>query len=108
MVSPDLTMKPTVYWADPCSVCGGSGGAFFVKSILTGKVFFCCVMCGIAWEKPPFVVTNDKSTVNPPEKFAPDGIALATKEDIVAAGMDAMIIREDFLEEWSSIKEFLD
>ena len=86
-----------LYSAGGCSVCGPAGDALFVKDRASERVFFHCPSCGCAWLTPPTVYVVE--TADPPEKFAPQGIALPTRTEIVSQGWEEAIA-EELDDEW--------
>jgi hypothetical protein len=77
------------YTAGPCSVCGEAGDALFVMCATTGRIFYYCPSCGLAWDQPTeiFIVT----TIDPINHFAPKGIRLPTADEIRQAGLEHFI-----------------
>jgi hypothetical protein len=65
---------------------------FFVKSHRTGGLFFFCPFCGVAWNYPPTFPVLDE--MDPLEHFAPEGIALPSREEINAASFGHLISAE--------------
>src|SRR5688572_22963992 len=78
-----------MYSAGPCCVCYTSGAALFVQDADSGRIFFFCPSCGSAWAKPP--TPFEVQSIDPPMKFAPHGMKLPTKGEIVAAGLKHLI-----------------
>lgn len=78
-----------IYSAGPCSVCAELGDAFFVYARGSGRLFFACSECGVAWPSPPdrYVV----NAIDPPEVFAPTGFSVASAEQIRAAGLEHLV-----------------
>ena len=76
---------------DFCPV-GCGMGVIFLKSVETGRIFLHCMSCGVAWDKPPAPHAVD--ALDPPERFAPKGIALPSREEIEAAGLGYYIAAE--------------
>ena len=66
-------------------MCADSGDAMFVRALGTGRVFFACPLCGIAWVTPPQPCVVD--TIDEPTVFAPGGYTVAGEDEIKAAGL---------------------
>lgn len=77
------------YSAGPCPVCGDMSQLSVLKATGLDLVFFFCDACGCAWGRVPKPMTVD--AVQTVEKFAPNGYAFATREEIQAAGLEAFI-----------------
>lgn len=61
------------------------GELTILKAIKSGALFFHCEACGCAWDRVPEPMSVN--SVDPVEKFAPDGHVEATLEEIRAAGI---------------------
>ena len=95
-----------LYSAGECPVCSIAGDVLFAKDGGSGRVFFLCPSCGCAWLHPPR--PHEVETVDPPEIFAPHGITLPTRAEIVASGQETAIAREVEDDEWmTSLRDFL-
>jgi hypothetical protein len=84
--------QETIFSAGPCSVCGELGDAIFVKSRTSDLIFFLCPACGCSWLHPP--QSGVVNTIDPPARFAPDGISLPTREMIISVGYGHLIKEE--------------
>jgi hypothetical protein len=86
--------QPSVrlYSAGDCPVCADSGADIFLIRVSDGGVFAGCPLCGCAWTSPPDPFVLD--SINPPVFFAPNGFRVATRDEIDAAGLGALIQRE--------------
>lgn len=94
-----------LYSAGQCPVCSVAGDVLFVKDRVSGRVFFLCPHCGCAWLSPPFPPSLE--TVDPPARFAPCGIDVPAKAEIIAQGWAHVIAREVGDEEWmESLRDF--
>ena len=69
----------------------------FVKQRDVATLFFVCPDCGCAWEQLP--TPGVVETVDPPNKFAPEGWVVATRAEIDAAGMRDFVWRECHFDE---------
>ncbi len=87
-----------LYSAGECPVCSIAGDALFVQDRQSGRMFFLCPACGCAWLTPPR--PHEVETVDPPEQFAPAGITVPSKAEIIAQGWEAAITREMEDDEW--------
>lgn len=87
-----------LYSAGECSVCGIAGDALFVQDRLSGRLFFLCPSCGCAWLTPPR--PHEVEAADPPEVFAPSGVAVVSRAEITAQGWEAAIVRELDDDEW--------
>jgi hypothetical protein len=76
---------------DFCPV-GCGMGVVFLKSIESGRIFLHCTSCGLAWDKPP--TPHVVEALDPPECFAPKGIAFPSRAEIEAAGFGHYIEEE--------------
>ena len=95
-----------LYSAGECPVCGVGGDALFVKDRASGRVFFLCPSCGCAWLSPPR--PHEVETADPPELFAPHGLAVPTRAEIVAQGWEGVMTRDVDDDEWmGSLEDFL-
>lgn len=95
-----------LYSARVCPVCDIAGDALFVKDGVSGRVFFLCPSCGCAWLRPPR--PHQVETADPPERFAPDGLTVPTRAEIVAQGWEGAIARDVEDDEWmESLEDFL-
>ena len=77
------------YTIVPCPICGDASYLTLLKATNRDLVFFYCNACGCAWDKPPEPLTVD--SVDPIEKYAPEGSSEATVEEIQAAGFKKLI-----------------
>ena len=82
----------TLYSAGSCSVCADAGAAVFVRCLRSGKLFFACGGCGVAWLEPP--VPHLVDTVTAPLEIAPDGWIAATLSEITSAGLAPLVHHE--------------
>ncbi len=87
-----------LFSAGECPVCSIAGDALFVQDYLSRRIFFLCPHCGCAWLTPPR--PHEVETVDPPDIFAPEGIVLPSRTEIVAQGWGAAIAREMDDSEW--------
>lgn len=87
-----------LYSAGECCVCSIAGDALFVQDRLSQRIFFLCPHCGCAWLTPPR--PHEVETVDPPDIFAPEGITLPSRAEIIAQGWEAVIAREMDNSEW--------
>jgi hypothetical protein len=81
-----------IFSAGPCSVCGDAGDAVFVRARGSGRIFFLCPECGIAWARPPQPYIVD--TIDPPSLFAPSGFSIATHTQIRDARLEHLVTGE--------------
>ncbi len=96
-----------LYSTGDCPVCGPAGDILFVKDRVSNRLFFMCPSCGCAWANPPPPYVLD--TIDPPQSFAPSGVVLPEKFEIVTKGLEAAIEREINDNEWmDSLSDFLD
>ena len=95
--------KIKLFSAGDCPVCADFGAVVFVKARISSDLFFLCPTCGEAWSRPPSHFAWDN--VDPPEKFAPSGIDLPTREEVERAGLGQFVVRELPHDEWGSIIE---
>lgn len=96
-----------LYSAGECPVCSIAGDALFVTDRVSGRVFFLCPSCGCAWQRPPR--PREVETIDPPELFAPHGVAVPSKEEIISQGWQGAIAREFDEDEWrESLHDFLE
>ena len=72
-----------------CSVCVDAGDAVFVRAHGSGRIFFLCPDCGIAWAQPPEPYIVD--TIDPPTLFAPTGFSIATATQIREAHLENLV-----------------
>jgi hypothetical protein len=94
-----------LFSAGDCPVCFFSGDVLFVKDRLSGQIFWYCPSCGCAWPRPPGPTID---SVEEAEAYAPGGIELPTRHDIVASDLESLIVREVALERWSiSLEPYL-
>lgn len=91
--------RETVFAAGDCPVCPGFGSIFFVKSISSGALFFLCPYCGVAWKTLPRPDALDE--IAGPEKLAPAGIDLPSRNDIDLAGLSDLITAEHRYADWA-------
>jgi len=97
----------SVYSAGECPTCPGFGAVLFVKDFLSGRIFFLCPACGVAWSNLPDPEALD--SVDGPDAFAPTGVALPTREEIDRAGVAGLIREEHPYEDWAqSLVDYLD
>jgi len=95
-----------LYSAGECAVCSSAGDALFVKDAASGHIFFFCPHCGCAWQDPP--CPHEVETIEPPARFAPQGMSIPTKAEIVAQGWAHSITRDVDDAEWmDSLRDFL-
>lgn len=92
-------MRETIYSAGECPTCPGFGAVLFVKDLLSGRIFFLCPSCGVAWSEVPDSTALD--SVDRPEKFAPTGIGLPTREEIDSAKIAGLIKEELDYDDWA-------
>jgi hypothetical protein len=81
-----------LYAAGPCSVCAHLGDAVFVRCVRSGRFFYACWSCGIAWLEPPVAYRVDALT--DPLEIAPDGWTVATFDEISKAGLASSVHHE--------------
>ena len=74
------------------SVCRGAGDVVFVRKRTSDELFFVCPDCGCAWPEPPTPGVVD--SIEPPEALAPEGWMVATRDEVLAAGLQSLIRRE--------------
>ncbi len=97
---------PVLYSAGECPVCSSAGDALFVKDAASGRLFFFCPHCGCAWRDPPR--PHEVETIEPPERFAPHGMSIPTRAEIVAQGREHLIARHVNNDEWMGrLRDFL-
>ena len=89
------------YSAGPCPVCGDFGNLSILKEVRTDRLFFYCESCGCAWKEIPKPKTVD--SIDPVEKFAPQGHVEASLEEIRAAGIP--LAGESHVEKWKESEE---
>lgn len=94
--------SPKLFVAGECPICAGFGASLFVKEALSDKVFFFCPSCGTAWENP---VPSQPYELVPPDKLAPTGLTLPTREDVKGAGFAHLITKEVPYSEWAHVLE---
>jgi hypothetical protein len=94
-----------LFSAGECLVCSIAGDALFVQDYLSRRIFFLCPHDGCAWRTPPRL--HEVEAVDPPDIFAPEGIALPSRAEIVAQGSEAAIAREMDESEWIESLEHL-
>jgi hypothetical protein len=95
-----------VYSAGDCPICPGFGSVLFVRGAVSGRVFFLCPHCGVAWTSPPSPSALDE--IGDPSEIAPDGLALPTREEIGSAGMEEWISSEGPYRDWAeSLERYL-
>jgi len=103
------SVVPTIsclYSAGDCPVCSDAGDALFVKDRASDRIFFLCPSCGCAWLSPP--MPHKVETVDPPESFAPNGVALPSRTEIAAQGWAGAIARDVEADQWmESLRDFL-
>ena len=68
-------------------------GMVFLKAVGSGRVFFFCESCEVAWGSYPTEASPAEESV--PELLAPEGIALPSREDIEEAGISGRIVAEE-------------
>jgi hypothetical protein len=88
----EVRITAMLYSAGPCSVCGVAGDALFAKDAQSGKLFFFCPSCGVAWPRPPEPYRVD--SIDPVESLAPAGIVMPTRDEIRAASLEHLIQAE--------------
>jgi hypothetical protein len=71
------------------SVCRDAGDVAFVRKRASDEFFFVCPDCGCAWPEPPTPGVAD--TIDPPEALAPQGWMIATRGEILTAGLHSLI-----------------
>ncbi len=95
-----------LYSAGDCPVCSYGGDILFVRDFASGRLFFLCPSGGCAWLNPPSPFVVD--TVDPLEIFAPQGIGLPSRAEIVAMGLEKDIKKEVDDDQWLvSLQNFL-
>ena len=72
----------------------------FVRIQFLSRIFFYCPACGCAWTSPPPPWTVD--SIEAIGVYAPKGIELPTRADIVASGLEQAIERTPDYGEWGS------
>ena len=77
-----------------------AGEVLFVKDRVSGRVFPYCPSCGCAWASPPPPRTLD--SIEGLASYAPTGIELPTRAEIVALGEEWAIERELNYSEWEA------
>ena len=100
-------MTPSVIFsAGDCPVCSKMGAMLFVKAAETGMIFFLCPMCGTAWKTPPKSSVVDE--IGDPKQISPEGVELASKEDIEDAGFADVIVSGVPAQDWiGPLQEYL-
>lgn len=68
-----------IYSAGDCPVCADSGAMLLLKARGSGRMFFFCPLCGVAWPHPPRAAQLD--SVFGLTNFAPSGVVLPTLEE---------------------------
>src|SRR5689334_11164417 len=81
-----------------CPVCGCSGDLICVLPKDRAEFFFFCPSCGCAFRRPPPKWHLD--TVDPVWHFAPHGIRLPAKREILDANLWHLVEREVAEERW--------
>jgi hypothetical protein len=83
-----------------CPICGPTFPLGFVRSLDDNNILIFCHSCETAWADPSGPETN--VTFNDHVVLAPDGMTLATKEEVHRAGF-ADAIRAEYPDEWDYI-----
>jgi hypothetical protein len=81
-----------LFSAGECPICAASGAILFVKSVSSGRIFFLCPVCGVAWHDCPGPFTVN--SVQAPTDIAPYGIELPNKNDLEQAQLHHLIKEE--------------
>jgi len=87
-----------MYSAGHCPVCADSGAVLLLKAHGSGRLFFFCPLCGVAWPEPPLDRRLD--TVFDLLSFAPDGVVLPTYKEAVSTGVNLTDVSP---EDWYSM-----
>ena len=91
-----------VYSAGDCPVCAGLGAVLLLKARDSGKLFFSCPHCGVAWPEPPSPFKLD--TISAVNEFAPAGVGLPNAEEALTSGFTLTDVP---FEEWQPLLEDL-
>lgn len=81
-----------IYTAGDCPICSG-GDTIFLKNVESGQIFCACDGCSCAWNLP-YVEPTKLEDLRDVDEFTAAGYALATADDIEAAGLSHLIVRE--------------
>ena len=73
-----------------CPVCLTGGDVVAVVAVRAETLFWCCPSCESAWQSRPTSFRVDE--INPPTRFAPWGYRLATTSDVMAAGLESLVV----------------
>jgi hypothetical protein len=69
-----------------------------LKAQGSGRLFFFCPLCGVAWREPPLFQQLD--TILSLTSFAPAGVSLPTVEEALSTGFS---LAEVPLDEWYAL-----
>lgn len=94
--------RQKVYSAGDCPVCSSSGAVLLLKARDSGKLFFLCPLCGVAWPEPPPPFTLE--TIFDVKAFAPAGVGLPSAEEALNSGF---ALTDVPFEEWRPLLEDL-
>ena len=92
----DRSVSPQpIYSAGDCPVCADSGAVLLLRAVGSGRMFFFCPLCGVAWPEPP--VDQRLDSIATLTALAPGGVALPTIEEALSSGFP---VAEVSFDEW--------
>jgi len=94
-----------LYISGTCPVDGSIQNVYFAKIPSSGKIFFVCPMCKLAWSMPPEPTILD--SLDDYKDYAPQGFWLPSRDDISRAALAHLIIGEEDLDKESLKKAIL-
>jgi hypothetical protein len=93
-----------IYSAGDCPVCADSGAVVLLKARGSGRFFFVCPLCEVAWAEPP--PPNQLDAILNRRLFAPEGAVLPTPGEASSTGFQLTALAAD---EWYSfVRDLLD